>query len=316
MKRKIVIDFGLLITGGMVFWIVLNIWNYSHKISFIEKISNEMMGNEAVYFQTTAEMLDFQELYNCLPADGILYNNLFWDKNYKSIIFKDNIPVVPILEGRFFEKSDWGERVAVVGKDIAANLEKEHSVIDIDGIEYKVIGIIGVEYNTKLDQAVWVLMNSENINCWNTFILDGLDKEKVFSYLGQVELWKEVLILDRENLSILEVVDKKKDYWVFPTIVILIGWSYSLILLNRWIQLHNNEIRVRRELGYTPLTIIRILFIKSMIPYLIGIGVVILIFQRNMDKMILPFGISILLFFMLWIVMCLDFIRKKQIGQK
>ena len=63
MKRRIVIDVGLLITGGMIFWIILSIWNYYNKISLIEKISNEMMGNEAVYFRTTAEELDFQKLY-------------------------------------------------------------------------------------------------------------------------------------------------------------------------------------------------------------------------------------------------------------
>lgn len=318
MKRRIVIDVGLLITGGMIFWIILSIWNYYNKISLIEKISNEMMGNEAVYFRTTAEELDFQKLYEYLPENGILYNNLSWDKNYKSIIFKDNIPVVPMLKGQFFDKSDRGNRVVVVGKDIAADLEEENPIIDINGIEYKVIGIIGTDYHTKLDQAVWVMMNSENINCQNTFILDGLDQEKVLSYLGQAEIWKDILILDQENLSILEVIDRKKDYWIFPSMVILIGWSYSFILLHRWIQLHSNEIRIRRELGYSSFAVIRILFIKSIIPYLLGIvmAIFIMIKVAEIDRIMLPLGVSVWLFFLLWIVTYLFLVIKKQTDWK
>lgn len=180
------------------------------------------------------------------------------------------------------------------------------------------IGIIGTEYHTKLDQAIWVMMNSENINCQNTFILDGLDQEKVLSYLGQAEIWKDILILDQENLSILEVIDRKKDYWIFPSMVILIGWSYSFILLHRWIQLHSNEIRIRRELGYSSFAVIRILFIKSIIPYLLGIvmAIFIMIKVAEIDRIMLPLGVSVWLFFLLWIVTYLFLVIKKQTDRK
>lgn len=316
MRKRIIIDFGLFITGGIVFWIILSIWNYYNEISLVEKISNEMMGNEAIYFQTTSETLDFHEIYTYLPEDGILYNNLSWDKNYKSIIFKENIPTIPILEGRFFEQTDREKKVAVVGKNIAENLQKSDPIIDINGIEYEVIGIIGVEYTTKLDNTVWVIMNNENINCSSTFTLDGLDKDRVFSYLGQAKIWSDILILDRENLSILEVIDRKKDYWVFPSMVILVGLGYSLILLKRWLEIHRNEIRVRKELGYPSLTIIRILLIQSMIPYgtgvLITFTILVMIRIVNIQRILLPLIISLLLFLLLWILIGLTFATKRR----
>ena len=316
MRRKIIINLGLFITGAMIFWIILNIKNYQYEISFIEKISNSMMTDSSVYFQTLHENIELDKIYEFLPEQGILYNYLSWDKNLKGILLKNNVPNVPILNGRFFNKNDIKEKVAVVGKNIISELN-DKTIIKVNGAEYKVIGIMGVDYDTKLDDEVWVILNKENINAEGTFILDGLNTKVILSYLGLSNIWSEVLILDRENIGILEAIDRENDYWIFPMMIIWVGWSYSLILLYQWLNIHKNEIYLRKELGYSLGGILRIFIQKSFIPYVVGMLLVFSISIMKKSNQIY-IGIrsiisGIILFILLWVSIII-YCKVKNIG--
>lgn len=304
MRRKITINLGLFITGAMIFWIILNIKSYQYEISLIEKISNSMITSNSVYFQTQGECIELDKIYEFLPEQGILYNYLSWDKNQKGILLKNNIPNVPILNGRFFNKNDIKEKVAVVGKNIMSGLD-DKKIINVNGENYKVIGVMGVDYDTRLDDEVWLILNEENINAEGTFILDGLNEKAILSYLGLSNIWSEVLILDRENIGILEAIDRENDYWIFPMMIIWVGWSYSLILLYQWLNIHMNEINLRKELGYTFRGILRILIQKSFMPYAMGmllvLGISIVTKSNQIDIGIRSIFFGIILFILLWV---------------
>lgn len=305
MKKKWGTNFGLFCAGAMLFFIIFNTKVYQDKISEINRVSQELISQDAIFFRSDLQKMDFHEIYRIFPDHGILYNDLSWHQNCKGILFKKSIPEMPILQGRFFKESDIGQNVAVAGKDIISNLE-EQSIISLNNINYKVIGIMGTDYDTKLDDAIWIPLSSSNMNPSGLFTVDGLRKEEILSLLGSSELWGNVILLDRENTGILEAMDQRDDFWILPVMILLTVWGYAYFFLEHWRSLHLNEIQVREEIGYPIVAINAILIKKSLIPYLKGVCVSFLLLHSfefsSFQTVLFAFFTTTLLFFALWIV--------------
>ena len=305
MARKILVNFGLLFVSGAILLIVLNVWNYIVKINELQKVSSEILSDKAIFYQVSADNLKFDDILNILPSKAILYNDLSWDRACKAIVYKGNMPNPPMLSGRFFVNEDIGNNVAVVGKNIKTNMVDQKESVSINGINYEVIGFMGTSYNTKLDEAIWVIMNDENINSKGIFTLDGLIEKDIYSFLGAENIWGGVLILDRENVGILEVSDRKKDYWIFPGMVVVTGMMFYIILMHRWFFTNENEIKTRIELGFSIQNIQKRLVYKSAIPSLGGVIISFISFCISGKKIAFiafSFIVYILLFTVVWFI--------------
>ena len=84
-------------------------------------------------------------------VDGEKVRGIYFNKSYINL---------PMKKGRFFEKRDFveGNYCAVVGKNMMDKLYEKNrkSYISLAGSEFEVLGIIGYECDTVLDDYIYI----------------------------------------------------------------------------------------------------------------------------------------------------------------
>lgn len=80
--------------------------------------------------------------------------------NVRTIYFTKNYVNMPMIEGRFFDKSDLksGNYCAVIGKNLKNSVIKKNgkSYIEVGGNYFNVLGIIGLESSTPYDSKILI----------------------------------------------------------------------------------------------------------------------------------------------------------------
>lgn len=95
----------------------------------------------------------------------------------KAIYFNQYYVNFPMKSGRFFRKGDLtvNNKVAVIGKNLEAETyqKSDDSYILIEGQEYKVIGVIGYDEETMIDNYVYInMLEAENVVETNIYTFD------------------------------------------------------------------------------------------------------------------------------------------------
>lgn len=201
------------------------------------------------------------------------------DGTIRHIFFNDYYVNIPMKDGRFFVKSDFFNDafIAVIGK----NKEKEvylnasnNKCITIDNKEYEVIGVIGYENSTILDDYVYLNFNSLNDIDSPLIMIDYFNTDKC-NEMAEI-------FVDRVTNSYIsaEILSGSVSYSdsIMPKIVsarwflaIIVCCLICLLLVSiQWINSQKKEITVRMLVGATSRDISRLVIKKYLLIFLIA----------------------------------------------
>ncbi len=188
-------------------------------------------------------------LYQEEKSDGITRKTIYFTGPYVNF---------PMKSGRFFRAGDLkkGNAIAVIGKNLESQkyIRDGKDYIHVDGGEYEVIGVIGYEEETIIDNYVYInMLAKEEILATTIYTMDIWDESSAIAddYLE---------LLGKMNSEV-EKLSETQTYGmtIFPKI--LYGrwfiWLFLCDLLciavvsGQWIRLQKQEMCVRRLVGGT-----------------------------------------------------------------
>lgn len=162
-----------------------------------QKIDRGFIGKEAVFFTLKAtsesaiesqERLQFNRLaiYEinriCFDNDVFLVSQ---DKTTRAVFFSGNVSTPPIYSGRFISEAECKSdaKLAVIGKAMLPNTWKDESsdinYIRLFDADYEVIGVVGIEGTSTLDDIAYVNIGSvaSEILISGRFYIDGSSRD-------------------------------------------------------------------------------------------------------------------------------------------
>lgn len=266
--RKIVVNCGVVCVSLFITLMLIFSLNFFYRVKLLEVISNQLIPEGALAFRASCSTINFEELYRALPDDTILINNLAWDSNMKSVIFKGKNYELPLLDGRNFsiEDIDNGRNVVIIGRELLEESKQFHYKSNV----YDVVGIIGCEFESEADKVCIMLMQDELINPEGNFYIYGENSDEIISFLGNESIWGEVVLLDNEALGITEAVNLKERMGVLPILVMLVCLAFNHIFWKKWVNDKANEIAIRKELGFDDSKTYLFIFFRAVVLIITG----------------------------------------------
>lgn len=252
-----------ILLGIMFFIIPITSMMMVNYISVSQTIMNMDRGYQGDYQSgiRIEEKVNKRKLYDLIcgiNAKIAVYQNYLGDRSVSSIYFEGDYVNIPMIEGRFFIDNDFQEEnyVAVVGKNYLNEIyvEDGESLIDISGIKFEVLGVMGLNSESVMDNRVIVNgLVSDYIydqTIYNLDFLEGNGPELEQMCMDTVE---EALGVKIESISTESGVLESRlpsILWSRWFVGILAGDILCVLLLSiEWGKEKRTEVAVRRLVG-------------------------------------------------------------------
>ena len=272
---------------------VLKIENYDTASDLTPALS-AVKGNNAIYFDDTKE-------------DGTL-RYMYFNKNYTNL---------PMKEGRFFKASDFTEdnAVCVVGKDRTDETYKkgDDTYCNPDGREYRVIGVLGYESATVLDDYIFVNMLSAGLNGTGIFTFDFFDVSEPDGYA------EDIIDYYSGNGIKAEICSQAASFSesVMPQVIsarwficLLAACFLCLLLISvRWVEHQKRELAIHRLVGASKKNIAVLIVCKYLavfaLSFVVGFVYCNIIYPAYFASLISGYLISIvfIIVFLIWSIL-------------
>ncbi len=178
----------------------------------------------------------------------------------RSIYFTKTYVNFPMKEGRFFKKSDFtiNNQKAVVGKGKIEETYMRDSIryIIVGDIEFEVIGILGYESDTVLDNTIFIngMMQKQVFSSsiyTIDFFSDDNSEETMETLLKQIE--KQGVKIERLSggANFMNTVIPRLMYSRWFSILLFADILCIFLLSLEWVQQQKKQLGVRRLLGAT-----------------------------------------------------------------
>ena len=206
---------------------------YNDNIRLISKINNSFFNDESVYFRVAKDHLSFYDMKGTLSDGTLLYNFLSDEQDIRGVMFQGKIEYPRLISGSFFSESDFDgkSKKAVIGKGIETIEINGDRYYDYNGEKYKVIGIIGYNWKTRLDKTVFLSMN-ENIVFSNIqYVVSAKTTDDNFKLLSNEDVYGKSTVVPRTNPGILSITNTGKSIDITTTLFMLIMFFNAFILI-------------------------------------------------------------------------------------
>lgn len=233
---------------------VINTIVYNHNIYIIKKTSDNFFEKDSLIFIPEHKNLNFNQVYNTLPENTALFSIIKSETNdIRTISFKGEYHNPNLIEGRFFNESDFTQNkfLAVVGK----NINKIESIdnkkyINFNNRKYEIIGTMGYEMPTRLDNSIILSSNNENFNLSNEYILSNKDIQKSLDFLGNKDIFGLVQARPYDNVNILHIIDRTSNQIILSIMLLIILFVNLSFITYFWLKNKNQEINIKFLNGY------------------------------------------------------------------
>jgi len=233
-----------------------------------EKISNDYYSNKSLRFIVESDDdLTINEVFGNISSVDILYNEI--NNDIVAVYGKDIS--FPLLNGRNIRTDDYNsrKRVAILGANIeSTNIINEVEYFNFNGIEYEVIGRIGLNKESKLDNKIYINILETDIVQEGTWILDGDNTEDYFNSISLRE-GIEISKIDTEKIDVKKLFNNTNlitTIYIFIWIVLII----TIVLITYfWIFNKKNNIYIFKLCGLKKSNI----FIELFYEYLVMVGI-------------------------------------------
>ena len=244
------------------------------KIMEHQRISNNYYSENTVVFEGDFSENQIDEISaHFSDKELALYKTIDPSEKLRVVISSDDFAHPNLTEGRFFQMGDFfsESHYAVVGIKIFDSLADEAGsrYYIHGGLEYEVIGVIGYERDTLLDDTVFLAANHKNITAIGYYSVDGTKRSEVHSFIENQTLVSNVEIIDKEFVSAgrilgFQALDSTMIIAVLAIIFIIV-FGY-IVMVTFWIRKNHKEFFVRRMCGHK-LHYIILEFLKRLLIY-------------------------------------------------
>lgn len=230
------------------------------------KLSNYFISNKALEVKN----LDFNDVNKKDISDLIIYNLISDVKEndyFMMGIYQKGNPEIPnIIKGRFFEKNDYfkNKKVAVIGKDVEKSDQciksKNKEFIMYHNESYKVIGIIGYNFDCVLNGVVLINMDMADFKEGTTYFIDTKNsntKKKLISNLQENQLKNKNMI---RTIMGDDIVYKNRQIKIQTVIIYIFAHLLLMTAAVFNIRYLREEISIKKILGFD----FKYLFIKEL----------------------------------------------------
>lgn len=184
----------------------------------------------------------------------------------RGVYFGEKAIVPPMLEGRFFtqEEMESTARVVVVGKEKLPNTYTvgEKWFIDIEGTEFEVIGVMGVQDPTRMDKMMWVPFYTaiSMTDGMGNIKLDGPNAKSVSGIFGKIAGFlntvNESHVTQDGFFQTIYNFFTNINHMTYLFILSIFIYLLSFIIVLRWwLNTKNQRIYVQEILGFSRLQI-------------------------------------------------------------
>ncbi len=228
-------------------------YTYQSIIREMNKNSKSFYSETALFFVADDNELTYNKLVELLPPDSTFYSNYVADYDVRGIFFNGKFKAPKMQSGRFFSIGDFAEnkKIAVVGKGVKTYRKDGHIIYKWDDNEYKVIGTMGYHYPTRLDTMVMLAINNELIEQEvYRYIIESDNYQANFDFLGNENVFGEVIIYDSNELDLLRTIDGSTSQFVIAILLIAL-LIVNVLLINFYlIDGMTYELRIKKMVGY------------------------------------------------------------------
>ncbi len=225
---------------------------------------------------------DLTDALSAIKGNSAIYSDVT-DENgtVRYMFFNRNYINLPMKEGRFFKASDFTKdnAVCVVGKGRSDEIyEKDgDKFFALDGREYCVIGVLGYESDTVLDDYIFVNMLSAELSGSGIFTFDFFDIEdpeeranELIEYYSDKGIRAEIC---SQAASFSESVMPQ----VFSArwfICLLAACFLCLLLISvRWVEKQKRELAIHRLVGASKKNIAMLIVLKYLAVFAVSFAV-------------------------------------------
>lgn len=286
MRIKIIDNFLLFIYTLLYFSLLVTI-NYNLELANIEKISNLFYDKNALFFSASNKELNFHNIYDVLPDNSVLYSQLPANEDIRGVLYKGHYDAPEIKEGRFFNQNDFKDnaRLAVIGNDVSTLKENGIEYYLYNTEKYKVIGVIGYSMPTKLDRTVMLTLNNELLSKDARYIVSGTDTQTNLNFLGNEDLFGQVLLYDNIKPNLLHIVDTGNKHYITSTLFILVIIFNSFLITSFWIEKKRDEFVIKKMNGFNNyqlmIEVVKQVIVKDFISIFTGTALTAILFANR-----------------------------------
>lgn len=248
--------------------LLMLVFKYKYSQKYIQELSNQFYSTNSIEFFDS----NINKHFDILKSKTNYRIFVELDDTFRFFKYNDKNWSPPILEGEFFSLNTT-EKTAVVGKnllDIIQNLNGSN-VIKFNNEYYKVIGIMGESFPTKIDSLV--LLTSDSPPQLNNakIVIDSENKTLIKHLSNQLKSNYNITLLEKEDLGLNKLV--KSDFFskLFVSITVLIVIFSICVYLRYWFEKQIAFLRVLNLLGFRRKKIICIFLINIFFNILISI---------------------------------------------
>lgn len=218
----------------------------------IELLSNDMYKEDVVY----CSQLEYISLNDMKTISNGLFVSKELGSNMRAIYFSTDYRYhLPVIWGRFFENKDFDKNnnAVIVGKNLQKKLKKVDNsfVLEFQNHEYKVIGILGYDIDTVLDNMIFFnLLNVYEQAPIKTDIVFGGNHDEIVEKIQATYSNSEMVIWDIPYTGISRIWSSSYIYSNISIVImisVLISILLALILKSSY---YDQYINVFNILGY------------------------------------------------------------------
>lgn len=235
------------------------------------------------------------------------------DGSIRYIYFNKKYANLPMESGRFFRASDFAEEndVAVVGKDRKDELyvKDGKQYISVSGKEYLVLGVIGYQDKTVLDNYIFINMRSGISQVSHVYLID--------SFSGNAIKIAETCMdtLEEEGISSQFLTAGKSYSDSLMPQLITSRWFLGLLLCSfvclllvsvQWVNYQKREICIRRLTGASIGDVMRLIVSKyasiAVIAFVVGFVYCNILYPAYFGFLLYGYAVCVvfIVFFLLW----------------
>ncbi len=211
----------------------------------------------------------WEQWINQYEWNDIAIYTVIWDeeRDVRALYGKGKYEHPNMIEGSIDALSEGyaNEKRAVVGKNFISEIYEENGdrYISYCEEEYKVVGIMGTEEESRANNSLYIdFASGVNINSINTgYVLDGRDDDSISivkNDLEQAVLGKGNIDISYKTVSggVDKIFKNIKTTQGLYSLVLLCFFLSTVIIAALWIMCQKQKVAVKRMLGYKDIYII------------------------------------------------------------
>lgn len=269
----------------------LEVYNLYVNLINVQRISNNYLSHYAVKCEKVNDNDSFSLLFDYIKdSELIFYNDIDRNMDIRTVLCGDAYESPPIKSGRFFRSSDFEDNrnYAVIGENM---LEYVYYINDkryfkFNNDYYEIIGILGLDRETSLDEMVLLSYNSKTEDISRFYTIDGNNKFCINNFTIQNYFTDNFVIVESKESGAARVINLNiMDFLIIILVAVFFILSFAAVLLY-WNKKNQYQFFIRKMMGqsfiYIFINLIRDLFILNLIGFCLAAAVYFIFFENNL----------------------------------